>query len=405
MLSQAWKALWHRPTRSVIGLLQALLGALVVTLALALAFTQDRAANTSPDLTQLTAGSRANNNTVTFSMFAPADLPKLQRLTPDVLKLDLVGMQFISGLEVGTARYKLSDSKATGPDYPALTGLKVLHGSYFNRKDVEAGAKVVALSANTALALYGRENAVGERLRLVPGMPGSVAIPYRVVAITEAARQGLRGVASPLFMPVAVGGAEKASGLLVLARPGRLTQAKSQVLAAVRQQFKNDPQIKGLQAKGQSGFFFTSPSDPFFQAGTGVNPMLRAYYAIAALTLTVSGLGVLSGLLVSVQERTRELGLRRAIGATRGQIVAGLLLETLLTTWLGALLGVALALLLAPSLNALFGTLLGGARLTVGVGLAGTVLGLFVGLALLFGLVPALASTRLRPTEALRMQG
>ena len=82
---------------------------------------------------------------------------------------------------------------------------------------------------------------------------------------------------------------------------------------------------------------------------------------------------------------------RSAIGATRGQLVAGLLLETGLTTLLGSLAGVMLAASLAPLFGRLFTSLLvNSAGLAVTPGLAGAVLGLFLGLSLLFGLLPAL---------------
>lgn len=405
MLSLTWKALWYRPTRTVIALLQALIGALVVTLALALAFSQGRAAGPT-DLSQLTAGTRTATSVSIFNVFQADDLPKLKQLAPDVLQLDVVGEQYISGLEVGPTRYKISGSRETGPDYPALTGLKVLHGSYFNRKDVEGGAKVLALSANVARVLYGQEDAVGKTVKVVSGVPGEGATPYRVVAITENASPQAQGAASPLFLPVAVSGYNnKASAVLVRARPGQLTQAKEQLLRAAQRTYQDDPQITSATAKKQDGFFFSAVGEPFNPTEASGSPLLRALYAVAALTLTVSSLGVLATLLVSIHERTRELGLRRALGATRAQIVAGLLLETGLTTLLGSVAGVGLALVLAPVLNRVFAATFLTFSLVVSLPLAGAVLALFVGLSVLFGLLPALLSTRLRPTEALRTQG
>ena len=402
MLDQVWKSLRNRPLRTGIALLQALLGSLVVTLALALASSQEQAANASSDVVQINAGKRVKTTTYNYSMFTLADLPRLQKLAPDVELLDQVGQDWISGIEAGQTRFKLASSKSTGPDYPALTGLKVLYGSYFNSRDVSSGAKVLALSANAARAVYGRENAVGEMLGVVAGPPGTKAVPYRVVAITENVRNDQQSVASALLKPVTVGGFNnKAGSLLMRARPGRLTQAKAQLLSAARSLYKNDPQIKSQGG----GFYYTPVGDPFGQGAGGANPVLKAFFAIAALTLIVSSLGVLSALLVSVGERTRELGLRRAIGATRAQIVQTLLLEAALTTLLGAALGVVLAFLLAPVISALFGTLLNAGSLSVSPGLAAAVLGVFVGLSLLFGLVPALLGTRMRPTEALRVQG
>ena len=409
MLSSVWKSLRFRPTRSVIALVQALVGALVVTLALALAFAQGRAANTSSDLTQMTAGTHTKNNSTIFNLFTLADLPKLQKLAPDVLRIDAVGDEYIDILSVGQTRYKLAGSRSTGPYYPELTGLKVLHGSYFNAKDVQSQARVVLLSANTALALFGREDAVGETISFGSNAygPGTARpAPYRVIGITEAAKPGQSGIASPLIKPLTLGGGIQASSVLMLARPGRLKEAKEQLLRAALQVYKSNSQLTSSISKDQRGFFFTSPGDPFGQANMNTNtPMLRAYYTIAALTLIVSSLGVLSALLVSVNERTHELGLRRAIGATWGQIGASLLLETGLTTLLGSLIGTGLALLLSPTLAGLFSTLLNGVTLEITPALAVTVIGLFVGLSLLFGLVPAIVSTRMRPTEALRVQG
>lgn len=404
MLSLTWKALWHRPTRTVIALLQALIGALVVTLALALAFSQGQDAAPS-NLIQLTAGTRTKNSVSQFNVFLIADLSKLKILAPAVLQIDVIGDQFIQGLEVGQIRYKISSSLATGPDYPALTGLKVLYGSYFNRKDVDGGAKVLALSANAARVLFGRENAVGETLKIIANGPPGGAIPYRVVAITENASPQAQGIASPLFIPVAVNGFNnKSSALLVRARPGQLRAAKAQLLQAVKQTYRNDAQIQAAIARQQDGFFFSSVGNIFDPTEVRSNPLLQVLYTVAALTLIISSLGVMAILLVSINERTRELGLRRAIGATRAQIVFGLLLETILTTLLGSLIGIGLALGLVPVLNSLLATTVQTSSLVVPLPLAGAVLGLFVGLTVLFGLLPALLSTRLRPTEALRTQ-
>ena len=407
MLSFVWKTLRYRPTRSVIALLQSALGAVVVTLALALAFAQGRAATSSSDLTMFTAGNSSGSGKQYIWTFRPIDLPKLQQLAPDVQQLEAVGGELYYYIAVGQARYRLAYNETTGPDYAKLTGLKLLHGSYFTRKDMDAQARVAVISANLAQALYGRENVVGETMTLDENIPGLRPEPYRVIGVSEAANPSASGIAKPLFTPRnASKGPVEAMKLLVLARPGRLTEAKAQLLSAAQQLYRDNPEVKVLTDEGKAGFFFSAVDDQLGDGTNAVNlPLLRSYFAIAALTLVVSALGVLSALLVSINERTRELGLRRAIGATRGQIVGGLLLETLLTTLAGSLIGVVLAFLLVPPLNGLFGTLLPDAQLKVTAGLALSVLGLFVGLSLLFGLLPALLSTRMRPTEALRTLG
>jgi putative ABC transport system permease protein len=400
VLDSTWKTLRARPVRSVIALLQALVGAVVVTLALALAFAQGRSATTSQDLTIFGAGQIGTSGRLFVWLFMPFDLPRLMKLAPDVQQLEQVGGESYVYAEVGSARYRLGGFQQTGPDYAALTGLKLRHGTYFSAKEAQEQAHVAVISADLALLLFGQEDVVGRRIKLTSDADGRVPEPFRIVGVSEAATTGREGVARPVFTPRT--SFPEASKLIVLARPGRLSEAKAQLLTAAQELYRHNTTLKPIIDLGDPGFYFSSVNDQYGDAGPLNLPLLRSYYATAALTLIVSALGVLSALLVSVNERTRDIGMRRAIGATRGQIVAGLLLESSLTTLTGSLVGVGLAALLAPALNTVFSTLLGRAVLTVTPGLAASVLGLFVGLNLLFGLVPALSSTRIRPTEALR---
>lgn len=405
MLSVTWRSLWHRPAQTVIALIQSTIGALIVILTITLAFAQSKM-SASSELAQLTAGTRTKNMTSIFNVFSNADLKQLIKLSPDIAQLDLLNEEYVSSLEVGINRFKISGSIATGPEYPTLSGLKVLHGTYFNRRDVDSGARVLAISANAARVLYGREDAVGETLKVNMGITSKGAIPYRVVAITESANPRLQSVASPLMLPIAVTGYNnKASSLLLRAQPGRLANAKEQLLRGVEQMYQRDPQVQSVLARGEKSFFYSAVGNPFASSDDHRTPLLQALYAVAALTVTVSSLGVLATLLAGVNQRAREQGLRRALGANRIQIVSGLLLEAASTTLWGCLLGIAIAAKLIPLLNTVFSSTFQESSLVFSPTLAGAVLGLFVGLSLLFGLLPAILGTRLRPTEALRMQG
>jgi putative ABC transport system permease protein len=122
--------------------------------------------------------------------------------------------------------------------------------------------------------------------------------------------------------------------------------------------------------------------------------------AISSLGLLVGGIGVMNIMLVSVTERTKEIGIRKAIGATRGAIVLQFLLEAMTLTFFGGVIGVSLAIaisylvmLLIPSLPAsipLWAILLG--------------LGVSIGVGLIFGVLPARKASRLDPIECLRYE-
>src|SRR4030095_165625 len=121
--------------------------------------------------------------------------------------------------------------------------------------------------------------------------------------------------------------------------------------------------------------------------------------AIAAISLLVGGIGIMNIMLVSVRERTREIGLRKAIGAREGDILTQFLLEALIISLVGALIGLTLGILIALAVN-LSGLIttapsLGAAALAVGFAMA---IGLF------FGIAPARSAARLDPIDALRYE-
>ena len=121
---------------------------------------------------------------------------------------------------------------------------------------------------------------------------------------------------------------------------------------------------------------------------------------IAGISLLVGGIGIMNIMLVSVSERTREIGIRKAIGAARGNILMQFLIEALVVSLMGGLLGLALSVGLVKILGPLLDM-----TLTVPVNVAWMAIGFSVLIGVVFGLYPANKASKLKPIEALHYEG
>jgi putative ABC transport system permease protein len=283
------------------------------------------------------------------------------------------------------------------PEYFQIRSWPVAVGSGLSQDDLETGAKVVVLGKTVAEKLFGaRVNPVGRSLRVKN-------IPFRVIGV--ASRKGQSSTGSDyddvVFMPVSTflskvqGGLQKfLSGSIYVAAVSAdaLDRAEAQIEALLRERHRlrpdneNDFSIRNL----------TEIADAR-QEGTRTVALLLA--AVAGVSLVVGGIGIMNIMLVSVSERTREIGLRMAIGAKRRAILMQFLAEALVLSTLGGALGVVLGMLAVQQISSSFGwpTLL-----RADVALGAVVFSALVGVG--FGLYPARKASLLDPIEALRYE-
>ena len=274
--------------------------------------------------------------------------------------------------------------------YVDTGGQDVSAGRFFSDGEADAGRAVVVVGADVVEALFPAEDPVGKLIRI-----GGKR--FEIVGVT-ARRGSFLGMASadndavvPLATYRRLFSADDGVTVKLRVRDGvALDRAESEVQGLVRI-------WRGLDPLADDDFA-VNRQDQFREL---VSTMRAATYGVGlfltALSLLVGGIGVMNVMFVSVKERTREIGVRKALGATRRAILLQFLIEAVLICCLGGLIGVALAALVALAIDQVFT-----AELSVGtVALAFLICGV-VGVA--FGLVPAWQAARARPIDALRYE-
>jgi putative ABC transport system permease protein len=286
----------------------------------------------------------------------------------------------------------------TTPDYLDIRGWGVDLGEFFTSQDIQSAAKVCVLGKTVAEQLFGDDDPVGEFIRVR-------TMSCQVLGVLAKKGQSQMGQDQDdvVLMPYTTvrrklfnaGGtqANAVSRILMSATAANTTQtAQREVLALLRQRHRtnegdpDDPSVRDLSEFAKVA-----------EETTRTTTLLLA--SIAAVSLIVGGIGIMNIMLVSVTERTREIGIRMAIGARGRDILAQFLLEAIVLTAAGGAIGMALGTVSARLLASAMGwpTLLGPQSYALSFGFS-TVVGV------VFGFYPALRASRLDPIEALRYE-
>ena len=280
----------------------------------------------------------------------------------------------------------------TTADYPAVRAYTVWQGSFLTQASLDAGLRVAVLGATTADDLGLGASAIGTDITVG-------GLPFRVVGILQA--KGGTGFASPddeVLVPVStansllVGGSSVRSIGVSVATPDEMSTVTAEITAALRERH-------GLTGTAADDFTVQN-QDQLLATVSSVTTLLSVLLAgIASISLIVGGIGIMNIMLVSVRERTREIGIRKAIGARGRDILAQFLIEALALSLAGGLVGIAVGL----AISALIGVIAGWgfifSPLTV---VAAVGFSLLVGI--VFGVWPASQAARLDPVVALRYE-
>ncbi|MBY0399447.1 ABC transporter permease, partial [Myxococcota bacterium] len=258
-------------------------------------------------------------------------------------------------------------------------------GTFLPAGDMSRGASVVVLGHTVAQELFGRENALGQTVRF-----GGSRMRVVGVLAERGTQLGLQ-IDESVFAPVAT--------VMRLANKSSLARVMLD-LAPRSDQKQVIEQVKVVLIERHDEEDFTCISQDAIMAS--LSSILRiltlAVAGIAAISLAVAGIGIMNVMLVAVSERTDEVGLMKAVGASRRQILALFLVESALLSIAGGIVGLGLGTALVTFGRSLYPAV---ELVTPGWAIA-AVLGLSLGTGILFGVLPAWRAARLDPVDALR---
>ncbi|HZQ99318.1 MAG TPA: ABC transporter permease [Chloroflexota bacterium] len=325
----------------------------------------------------------------------PARVPSVAQVAPELGAF----AQYIANGQNYNARLT-----GTTPEYEEVRNFHVASGEFFNRQNLDARSNVIAIGATVADNLFGDADPIGQTIKVSIG--GRVGVNFRVVGVME--RKGGTGLGNQddqAFIPITTMQARLSN-----ARTARGARNVSIINVQVADQSLMQEAVQEIgdllrdrHHTVQDDFVIQSQDD-FLQVAnqiTGVMTLLLG--AIAGISLVVGGIGIMNIMLVSVTERTREIGIRKAVGAKRRDILGQFLTEAVVVSVLGGGVGVALGIGLARIISTIN---VNGQNLQtlVAPDAIGLAFGVSAAIGLFFGIYPAARASRLHPIEALRYE-
>ena len=314
----------------------------------------------------------------------------------------LVAPEMMSGGQVTAGPLNVNTRIiGTAPEYEEVRNFRVEEGEFLNRQHMEARSLVAVLGRNVANDLFPDGNAVGQPIRINQ-------VNFRVIGVLESkGSQGMGNQDDMLLLPLTTLQQRLfrqrtiQGGLSVGSINVQLVDGAKETKDLAAEQIGN--LLRERHRVFQDDFTIGSQEELLAAASQIIGIMTLLLGSIAGISLVVGGIGIMNIMLVSVTERTREIGIRKAIGAKRRDILSQFLIESAVVSIVGGLTGILLGLGLSQVLSRVS---LGDQNLqsVVTPDAVALAFGVSAAIGLFFGIYPATRAARLNPIDALRYE-
>ena len=279
------------------------------------------------------------------------------------------------------------------PELLSIRSLSISNGSFITENDLSKRQRVAVIGTTVAENLFEDKNPVGQNIRINNQ-------PFKVVGLVESKGQSSMGQDQDDIVIVPLTTAQERLMGITYVRSINIQVSSADKIEQVQSEVETLLRQRHHIMNGKEDDFNVRNLTSLMETMTSTTTMLTLFLgSIAAISLIVGGIGIMNIMMVSVTERTREIGIRKALGATFQNIMMQFLIESVVIGVIGGLLGIAcgVGIALAIAKSGLFQTVITAAPIIISFSFS-------VGIGLFFGIYPARKAAKLDPIEALRYE-